>query len=91
MSRNCFELDSNMNVIQKEPMRTGRFNTAISLMSDKLIFVIGGSISKERASDIVECFDTQANVWYPVTSLNRGRSGTSACSIGNRYIYLFPG
>lgn len=56
--RSCFELDTNVNLIMKEPMRTGRFNTALALMSDRLIFAIGGCIAKDRATDVVEVYDT---------------------------------
>ena len=72
-------------------MKTGRFNTALTLLSDKFIFAIGGSVGKNKATDTVECFDTVLNIWSPVASLNKARSCTSACSIGNRYLYVFPG
>jgi len=91
VSRSCFELDTNVNLLMKEPMRTGRFNVALALMSDRLIFTIGGCIAKDRGTEVVEVYDTMANVWYPVPSLTKARSGTSACSIGNRYLYVFPG
>ena len=72
-------------------MKTGRFNTSLALISDKFIFAIGGNISKSKVTDTVECFDTQLNFWYPVGSLQKARSCTSACSVGNRYLYVFPG
>ncbi len=78
-------------MISKEPMKIGRFNTALSLLSDKFIFAIGGSIGKNKATDAVECFDTILNIWHPVAPLNKPRSCTSACTVGNRYLYVFPG
>jgi hypothetical protein len=45
-------------------MKTGRFNTALSLISDRLIFAMGGNIAKDRGTEIVECFDTLSNVWF---------------------------
>ncbi len=78
-------------MIPKEPMRSGRFNTSLTLLSDKLIMTIGGNVAKERSTDIVECFNTEANTWYPVAPLNKARSSTTAVTIGNRYIYVFPG
>lgn len=78
-------------MVTKDPMRIGRFNTALTLLSDKLIMVIGGCISKDRSTEIVECFNTETNMWYPVSSLNKSRSSTTAVTIGNRYIYVFPG
>jgi|LauGreDrversion4_2_1035121.scaffolds.fasta_scaffold83685_1 hypothetical protein len=61
--RNCFELDGNMNMIAKEPMKAGRFNTALALLSDKYIFAIGGNIGRGKSTEIVECFDTSTNSW----------------------------
>ena len=89
--RSCFEIDGNMVMLEKEPMKTGRYNSALALLSDKLIFAIGGSIGKGKVTDTVECYDTATNTWTPVGSLNKARSSTSACSVGNRYLYVFPG
>lgn len=74
-------------------MKSGRYNVALALIIDKFIFAIGGcsSKNKEKATDSVEIYDTSNNVWYPVASLNKSRSCTSACSVNNRYIYAFPG
>ena len=80
-----------MNMIEKEPMKTARYNIALSLVIDKYIFAIGGNISKGKPTDLVEVYDTSANTWYPVGSLNKARSSTSACAINHRYIYVFPG
>lgn len=91
MLRSCFEIDGNMVMLEKEPMKTGRYNSALALLSDKLIFAIGGSIGKGKVTDTVECYDTATNTWTPVGSLNKARSSTSACSVGNRYLYVFPG
>lgn len=76
---------------EKEPMKVGKYNIALSLLIDKFIFAIGGSLGKSKASDIVEVFDSSVNAWYPVGSLNKARSCTSACAINQRYIYVFPG
>lgn len=89
--RSCFEIDGNMVMLEKEPMKTGRYNSALALLSDKLIFAIGGSTGKSKVTDTVECYDTTTNTWGPVGSLNKARSSTSACSVGNRYLYVFPG
>ncbi len=40
---------------------------------------------------MVECFDILTNTWHTLNSLTRPRTGTTALSVGNRYIYLFPG
>jgi Kelch motif len=89
--RNCWELDGNMNMISKEPMKVGRFNSALSLLSDRYIFAIGGFVAKDKATDSVEIYDTKLNQWNPVASLNKPRASTSACTVANRYIYVFPG
>ena len=78
-------------MIQKEPMKTGRYNAALALLSDRFIFCLGGFISKDKACDVVEVLDTRANIWHPVTNLNKARGCTSACTVASRYIYVFPG
>ncbi|CDW76656.1 kelch motif family protein [Stylonychia lemnae] len=94
VSKSCWEIDTNMNMSEKAPMKQGRFSIAIALMFDKFIFAIGGATgkgSKAQASDQVEMYDTSINVWYPVGSLNKARSCTSACILSHRYVYVFPG
>jgi len=63
-------------------------------MFDKFLFAIGGATgkgSKTAPTDLVEMYDTSINVWYPVSSLNKARSCTTACVIAHKYIYVFPG
>lgn len=78
-------------MIPREPMKNGRFNAALALLIDKFIFAIGGSVSKGKATDVVEAYDTTINAWYSMSSLKKARSCTSAITIANRYIYVFPG
>lgn len=91
VSRNVYEIDTNMNMLDREAMKTGRFNATLALVNDRFIFAIGGSIAKGRPTDIVECFDSIANAWYPVAPLSKPRSCTTACNIANKYIFVFPG
>jgi hypothetical protein len=90
-SRGCYEIDGNMNMIERAPMARGRTNTALNLISDRFIFAIGGYTAKGVPTEIVECFDIMTNTWHMLSQLNRPRSGTTACNVGNRYLYVFPG
>jgi hypothetical protein len=72
-------------------MKNGRFNAPLAIVIDKFIFAISGNCGKGKVTDSVEVFDTSINVWYPVGSLNKGRSCTSAVAINHRYLYVFPG
>jgi hypothetical protein len=89
--KTCYEIDGNMNMIERAPMSRGRMNCALNLISDRFIFGIGGFVGKGIASEYVECFDILTNSWNMMQPLNKARSGTTACSVGNRYIYVFPG
>ena len=80
-----------MNMTEKKSMKNGRFNIVLALIIEKFIFTIGGNVSKGKATDSVEVYDSSLNVWYPVSNLNMARSYTSACPINQRYIYVFPG
>jgi len=84
------ELDANMNMIEKEPMKTGRYNSAVCLVIDKFIFAISGNISKGKTTDSVEVYDTSINVWYPVGALNKGRSCTSGIANKPQIPLCFP-
>ena len=53
-----------MNMIERESMKTGRFNTALALMSDKFIFALGGCTGKGKATENVEYYDTVTNYWH---------------------------
>ena len=62
-SKNLYEIDGNMNLIERAPMSRGRTNTALNLISDRFIFAIGGYIGKSLPSDYVECYDILSNTW----------------------------
>ncbi len=68
-----------------------RSNTAISVICDRFIFAIGGIVNKDYITNIVECYDINKNIWQTLKPLNGGRSAATACSIENKYIFLFPG
>lgn len=92
--KTCYEIDPNMNMIEKQPMKNARFSIALAVLFEKFIFAIGGTVSKgsnAKATDIVEVFDSSINNWYPVANLNQSRSCTSAISMSHRFIYVFPG
>ena len=46
ISKSCWEIDPNMNMIEKASMKVGRYSAAITLMFDKFIFAIGGNTGK---------------------------------------------
>jgi hypothetical protein len=73
-----------MNMIEKQPMKTARFSIALTILFEKFLFAIGGTISKgsnAKATDAVEIYDSSTNNWYPVSSLNQARSCTSALAM----------
>ena len=76
---------------EREPMKIARYNISLALVIDKFIFAIGGNISRGKATDLVEVYDSNNNAWYPVGALSKSRACTSACQINHRYIYVFPG
>ena len=83
-----------MNMTEKQPMKTARFSIALTVLFDKYVFALGGTVSKgsnAKATDTCEVYDSSTNVWYPVPSLNQARSCTSAVSLSHRFIYIFPG
>jgi hypothetical protein len=60
INNGCLEIDSNMNVLEKEPLKVGpRFSIALTLVIDKFIFAIGGLLVKNKTpTDAFEIFDT---------------------------------
>eukprot|EP00347_Sterkiella_histriomuscorum_P001097 403373339 len=91
VSKSCWEIDTNLNMIEKATMKTGRYNLAVTLMFDKFIFAIGGNTLKGTVTETVEVYDSSINTWYPVAPLQKERSNTTACVLAQRYIYVFPG
>jgi hypothetical protein len=91
ISRNCYEIDGNMNMIDRTPMSKARYNSSLTLVFERFIFAIGGYVGKNVGTEIVECLDTNSNMWFQVGPLNKARSCTTASCVGNRFIYVFPG
>jgi hypothetical protein len=56
-TKTLYEIDGNMNLLERAPMSRGRTNTALNLISDRFIFAIGGYNGKAIPSDYVECYD----------------------------------
>ena len=54
MSRNCWEIDPNLIVSEKEPMRVGRYNAPLALVRDKYLFVLGGMLGKNKSTELCE-------------------------------------
>jgi hypothetical protein len=91
ISRNSYEIDGNMNIIDRPPMSKARYNCSLTLIFERFIFAIGGYVGKNVGTEIVECLDTNSNMWFQVGPLNKARSCTTASCVGNRFIYVFPG
>lgn len=66
VSKNCLEIDPNMLVENKEPMRIARYNIPLALVKDRFIFAIGGMIGKGRPTEMCEVYDSLTNNWYNV-------------------------
>ena len=64
VSKQNWEVDPNMVVVHKEPLRLGRFSTALVLIKDRFIFALGGNISKTSATKKCEVYDINCNSWY---------------------------
>lgn len=82
--RNCWEIDPNLIVEEKEPMKVGRFNIPLALVKDRFIFAIGGMIGKNKPCEIVEAYDVNTNNWYTGPPTEKPRSFTSACVLNQR-------
>ena len=79
VSKSNWEIDPNMIVEPKEPMRMGRFSASLALVKDRFVFAIGGNISKNTATEKCEVYDVNTDNWYSVPSMEKQRANTSAC------------
>lgn len=90
-SKYCFEIDPNLNMTAKESLKFPRSSICLATVIDKFILALGGCYDKKKASDQCEVYDSQANVWYTLNPMNKGRTATSALVLNHRYAYVFPG
>lgn len=50
ISRNCLEIDPNMLVTEREPLKAGRYDIPLGLVRDRYIFALGGLVNKNQAT-----------------------------------------
>jgi hypothetical protein len=59
-----WEIDPNMMVEMKEPMRLPRYNTSLAMIKDRFIFALGGMVAKGKSTEQCEVYDVNTNVWH---------------------------
>ena len=86
----CLQIDSDLQVTEKKPMKFGRCSAALGLVRDRFIIVMGGMIGKNKPTPLVSTFDIDTNAWFDITPLSQPRTNCSAVVLNSRYIYLMP-
>ena len=84
-------VDANMSVYEREPMKTGRFQTPLALIRDRFILALGGYTGRTVATKTCECYDTVTNYWVNINSLPSQSVNTTAVVMHQRWVYLMPG
>lgn len=79
VSKNCWEIDPNMIVEDKQPLKIARYNIPLALFNNRYIFAVGGMVTKTKGTDSVEVYDIKTNNWYNGPSVNKPRAFTSTC------------
>jgi hypothetical protein len=74
----CYEIDANLDVKEKRPMKFGRHSPILALVRDRFVITIGGMIAKNKPTQIVSAFDSEANAWFDMKSLDTPRVNCSA-------------
>lgn len=85
------QIDANMSVYEKEPMKTARFNAPLALVRDRFVMALGGFTGRQSTTKTCECYDTWTNYWYNIASLPTTSVNACAVVLNERWIYLMPG
>ena len=67
--RQCFCIDANMSIYDRESMSIGRFNTPLALIRDRFILACGGQTNEDAATNTCEAFDVDTNTWFSIAPL----------------------
>lgn len=87
----CLMIDANMNVYEREPMKSARFMAPLALIRDRFILALGGFTSRTSVTKSAECYDSQTNSWFNIAALPCTAINTSAVVMNERWVYLMPG
>ena len=52
------QIDCNMTVYEREPMKTARFMTPLALVRDRFVLALGGFTGRSQATKACECYDS---------------------------------
>lgn len=85
------QIDANLTVYDKEPMKTARFHIPLALIRDRFVLALGGFTSRQQATKTCECYDTWTNYWFNINPLPTQSINTTAVVMNERWIYLMPG
>ena len=85
------QIDANLNVIERAPMKTARSSVPLALIRDRWILAMGGNVARNKPCSLVAAYDTLTNVWFECQSLTTVKSNTSAVVVSSRFVYLLPG
>lgn len=72
-------------------MKFGRCSTAVGLVRDRFIIVMGGLTDKNKPTSLCTAFDIESNAWLDITKFSSPRTNCSAVVLNSRYIYVMPG
>lgn len=57
-TRECLMVDANLNVYQRDPMKTARYGTPLALVRDRFILAISGMTGRTTMTKSCEAYDT---------------------------------
>lgn len=89
--QDCLQVDANMTVYEREPMKMARFNAPLALVRDRFLLALGGQTSRNALTKACECFDTYLNHWFNIAPLPTQTINVSAVVMNDRFVYLMPG
>lgn len=59
----CLQIDSNLNVLAREKMKSARFDSPLALVFERYLLAFGGKISKFHGTKRCEILDTKGQGW----------------------------
>lgn len=74
----CRQIDANLLVTERAPMKAPRCSIPLALLYDKYILAIGGLIGRTKPCSLVQLYDTIKDVWIDCKELSTPRSNCSA-------------
>lgn len=89
--RDLLQIDANLNVYERESMKSARFCAPVALVRDRFILALGGRTGKNTTTKTCEAYDTYTNIWFNIASMPISIVNASAVVMSERFVYLMPG